>query len=159
MTEPVWEDIHAALRERGGYEVVKASGTDKQYRIAGRVTPDSRLPEWRAVRLALYYITEVEKKWTLDISKHYFPSDSSCTRELYEWRVIIQGSDLNIAIPLLLLAVQEAKPTRVVGGPRQVTEVPLVAGAHRNDPSRHRGKGAQSALTSIVGSEWKRTHS
>ena len=153
MTEPTWEDVHVALKEKG-YEVVKGTSTDKQYRTSGRV-PEGKLVEWKAVRKALYYVTLTEGKWTIDISRHYFPADTTCRKELYEWRIILQGSDLNAAIPHLLSAVRSAKPELVVGGPVMVMEVPLLAGPSRNDPSRRRGRGAQSALTAIVGPDWK----
>ena len=152
-----WAPLYRILSERGGYEVVNESMRDDYLRLAGRVKPLSRMPEWMAVLRALYHAGEAAEGWNIDESKQYFDRNGEWR---YAWRLIFQGEELVSHLDEIVEVVRNAPPPKeapnTATGTGLVWEFPLVgASPTRNNPDVARGKGAQSSLRSVVGPERK----
>lgn len=143
MAAALHEALQSVLFQRAGLEVVQGETRgEQQVRFFGRVK-SSQMPTWLSAVQGLLQAAELEsgRAWTIDISKQYFLRSGKL---FFGWRVIIQGSNLTVALPRVIEVVQRVQPVL----PR-VDEIPLHARPDRN--ALRNGRGAQPADKAIVG--------
>ncbi len=129
------------LHQRGGFEIVNRTASDKQARLMGRV-PKPAMPGWLIIVQRLLLRAD-KAAWSVDISKQYFLRNDQV---VFGWRLIFQGPELEKALPDIEQTVLNAPRVRAF------VDEQVLAGASgsRNEPGPT-GKGAQGVLKAAVG--------
>jgi hypothetical protein len=138
-------DIHVALAQKCGYEVVQNTEKDQQLRIIGRIVEDRDGRKMNNWILVIDRLLEAgfARPWTIDICKHYFKRSKS-SPVIFGWRIILQAEIVSEHYADIVNLIKTA-PTSARA---EVTEMPLVGSSiHRNSTAGgKRGAGPMGTI-------------
>lgn len=140
------DEVLAALKRQGSFDVVNHTVGAGQLRLLGRVPlKGPQAKRWLDLVDHLLGVCE-EAPWKVDISKNYFRRDGELR---FGWRLIFQTPSLEQHLGDIAAAIERAF---VVGAPlprnRELTEFPLAGvGPDRNMPiAGKRGAGSVGSV-------------
>lgn len=139
------KDIHEALAQKCGYEVVQNTEKDGQLRVIGRIVEDKDGRKMNNWILVINRLLEAgfERPWTIDICKHYFKRGKG-QPVIFGWRIILQADKVADHYADVVNLIRTA-PTSARA---EVTEMPLVGSSvHRNSTAGgKRGAGPMGSV-------------
>jgi hypothetical protein len=141
-----FKDIHAALTQKCGYEVVMNTEKPQQLRIIGRIVEDKegrKINNWLLIIDRLLEAAFDNRPWTIDICKHYFKRGKGQPL-IFGWRIILQAEKVAEHYADIVNLIKTA-PTSARA---EVTEMPLVGSSiHRNSTAGgKRGAGPMGTI-------------
>ena len=139
------KDIHVALFQKCGYEVVQNTEKDTQLRIIGRIVADKDGRNMNNWILVIDRLLEAgfDRPWTIDICKHYFKRGKG-QPVIFGWRIILQADTVAVNYADIVNLIHTAPNTART----EVTEMPLVGSSiHRNSTAGgKRGAGPMGSV-------------
>ena len=138
------KELHRALNQKAGFEVVEESSTPSQLRLLGRIPLDregQNMNNWLIIMRQLLS-QSATSPWKVDISKHYF---LLAGKVVYAWRVIFQAEAIDPHLGDIATVVNSAPQSSRT----ELTEIPL-AGASRDRNSTVGGRRGAGPIGAVA---------